>query len=107
MAAVLPNVRLVLLLREPIDRARSAWSMGVERGKESRSFAQAVGEQLGPAVACLEHAPVLNLPGAMCLWAVFWPSFLTSTDPKVADAWKGMASAEGNKAVHQPPAPHT
>lgn len=86
MAAVLPNVRLVLLLREPIERARSAWSMGVERGKEPRSFARAVGDELGPAAACLEHAPALGAPPAICLWAVFYPSFLTSTDPKVCTA---------------------
>lgn len=46
---VFPAVRLVALLRDPVERARSAHRMWVRRGGEKRTFADAVEAQLAPA----------------------------------------------------------
>ena len=76
MKALLPNVKLVLLLREPVSRAQSAWRMAVERGKEPRSFAQALSQQLEPAARCLAQSVPSVVAGASeaadgrirCVW---------------------------------------
>jgi len=47
---VLPNVKLIALLRHPIDRAYSQFRMAVRRGYETRTFEQAVDELLKPEV---------------------------------------------------------
>lgn len=52
-----PQARIILILRDPIERAWSHWSMEVHRGTETFSFAEAittgrarlVGAPLGPA----------------------------------------------------------
>jgi len=54
MRRLMPEVRLVALLRNPIDRAFSQYRQQVRRGKEAREFADAVTRQLEPAV--LERA---------------------------------------------------
>src|SRR2546423_473254 len=36
--AAAPDVKLVALLRDPVERAHSAWRMLVRRGEERRSF---------------------------------------------------------------------
>jgi Sulfotransferase domain len=46
--ARLPNVRLVAILRDPVQRARSHHRMLVTRGGERRSFDDAIGELLRP-----------------------------------------------------------
>jgi hypothetical protein len=48
MAMFVPEVKLVALLRDPIDRAMSHYRMLVRRGLESRSFDQAVEDLLQP-----------------------------------------------------------
>jgi hypothetical protein len=48
IAAALPDVRLIALLRDPIERAISQYRMAVRRGQESRSFDAAVEELLQP-----------------------------------------------------------
>lgn len=42
MATLLPEARLVASLREPADRAFSAWKMQVSKGSDLRPFAEAV-----------------------------------------------------------------
>jgi hypothetical protein len=42
IASVLPDVRLIYLVRHPIERIRSAYLHRVSKGKESRSFEEAV-----------------------------------------------------------------
>jgi hypothetical protein len=44
----LPNVRLVAILRDPVERALSHHRMMVVRGTERRSFDEAIGELLRP-----------------------------------------------------------
>jgi Sulfotransferase family len=44
----LPDVRLIAILRDPVQRAYSHYSMIVRRGSERRSFAQAIDETLRP-----------------------------------------------------------
>jgi hypothetical protein len=44
----LPDVRLVAILRDPVERARSHHRMMVVRGRERRSFDDAIGELLRP-----------------------------------------------------------
>lgn len=40
--ATLPTVKLVIMLRNPIDRAYSSYQMGVRRGWEDKTFAEAI-----------------------------------------------------------------
>jgi hypothetical protein len=54
MAALLPEVRLVALLREPLARARSQHAMAVARGREHRGVDRAMSELLG--AQALRHA---------------------------------------------------
>lgn len=49
IAASEPDVRVVALLRDPIERAASHWQMSSRRKMETRSFEEAVREQLTPA----------------------------------------------------------
>lgn len=46
--ALLPNVKLIALLRNPVERAFSHYRMSVRRGYETRSFDVAIQEQLLP-----------------------------------------------------------
>jgi hypothetical protein len=50
----LPGVKLIAVLRDPVERAYSDYRMNVRRGFEARSFADAVAECLQPEV--LERA---------------------------------------------------
>ena len=47
--AAAPDVKLIALLRDPVERAHSAHRMLARRGQERRSFAEAVDELLDPA----------------------------------------------------------
>lgn len=49
IAATCPQARLVAILRDPVERARSHHRMMVRRGTEQRTFAQMVDEELDPA----------------------------------------------------------
>lgn len=58
IADALPDVRLVAMLRDPIERAHSHYRMSVRRGSEHRSFEAAVVEQLTPhGVQSAREAP--------------------------------------------------
>ncbi len=48
IARLLPEVRLVVLLREPVARARSQHAMALARGREWRDAERALGVSLGP-----------------------------------------------------------
>ena len=41
-----PNVKLVITLRNPVARAFSHWNMNVTKGRETRSFSEAVAAEL-------------------------------------------------------------
>jgi len=41
-AATVPNARVIALLRNPVDRAYSAWKLMIRNGRESRAFEQAI-----------------------------------------------------------------
>lgn len=45
MAEVVPEARLIALLRNPVDRAYSHYHMAVRKGRESRSFEEAIEER--------------------------------------------------------------
>jgi hypothetical protein len=49
MAQIVPEARLIALLRNPIDRAYSHYQMEVRRGKEERSFEEATDEEMTSA----------------------------------------------------------
>src|SRR5215208_4127862 len=49
MAQIVPEARLIALLRNPIDRAYSHYQMEVRRGKEARSFEDATQEEMTSA----------------------------------------------------------
>src|SRR5215212_8815278 len=49
MARVVPDARLIALLRNPVDRAYSHYQMEVRRGKETRSFEEATEEEMTSA----------------------------------------------------------
>lgn len=56
--ATVPRVRLIALLRDPVERARSAHVLGVRASGESRSFADAVRELLRePELIAARRAP--------------------------------------------------
>lgn len=46
---LMPAVRLIAMLRNPIERAQSHYRMAVRRGLEQRTFAEAVVDQLDPS----------------------------------------------------------
>ncbi len=50
-----PKMKWVLALRNPVDRALSAWNMETTRGKESLSFAEAIEKE---AERCREALPL-------------------------------------------------
>lgn len=43
--SVLPDAKIILLLRNPIDRAYSSWAMHVRRGTEKLSFEEAIKQE--------------------------------------------------------------
>lgn len=43
---VLQAPKIIVLLRDPVDRAYSAWSLMHRRGRDPRSFSEAVGDEL-------------------------------------------------------------
>src|SRR5215208_2410643 len=49
MAQIVPEARLIALLRNPVDRAYSHYQMEVRRGKEARSFEDATQEEMTSA----------------------------------------------------------
>ncbi len=58
MRELLPDVRLIAILRDPVERARSHHRMTATKGRERRSFDEAIDEQLRPdALAALRSAP--------------------------------------------------
>jgi hypothetical protein len=46
--SVVPDARLIALLRDPTARAVSHWGLRSWKGREDRSFAEAVADELGP-----------------------------------------------------------
>lgn len=42
----IPNAKLIVAIRNPVDRAYSAWQFAVERGLEIRSFEQAMADEI-------------------------------------------------------------
>jgi lipopolysaccharide transport system ATP-binding protein len=49
IARIVPEARLIALLRNPVDRAYSHYQMEVRRGKEARSFEEATEEEMTSA----------------------------------------------------------
>lgn len=45
VATMLPDVRLIALLRDPIERAHSSWRLKVFQGHERRTFSEAIHEE--------------------------------------------------------------
>lgn len=45
IAQILPQVKLIVLLRNPVDRAYSHYSMQVQKGRENLSFAEAISQE--------------------------------------------------------------
>jgi hypothetical protein len=50
-----PEMRWILVLRNPVERAFSAWTMEKERGEEPLSFAEAIAQE---AVRCRKALPL-------------------------------------------------
>ncbi|WOJ97789.1 sulfotransferase [Congregibacter brevis] len=48
IAALMPNTKLIAVLRDPIDRSRSHFRMAVRRNTETRSFDEAMNDRLTP-----------------------------------------------------------
>ena len=48
LAALMPNTKLIALLRDPIERSRSQYRMGERRNTETRSFDEAMRDCLAP-----------------------------------------------------------
>lgn len=60
LMSVLPAVRLIYLLRHPIERMRSHYRHEVQRGREQRPFADAVGDPHSPYVASSRYFSCLE-----------------------------------------------
>jgi hypothetical protein len=61
MARIVPDARLIALLRNPVDRAYSHYQMEVRRGKEARSFEEATQEEMRSAEG---EGNTVNVPHA-------------------------------------------
>jgi hypothetical protein len=46
MHSVIPDVKLIVLLRDPVERAHSSWKLRMYEGSENRTFAAAVEDEL-------------------------------------------------------------
>ena len=78
MALTLPNVKLVVLLREPVSRAKSGWSMALTQhhAKERRTLNHALAAELETVRRCLEvTVKEKKWPRVACLWAKFYPTW--------------------------------
>ncbi len=64
MAQVLPDVRLIVLLRNPVDRAYSQYHRSVRNGQEDRSFLETVEQELA-ALAAAESSGRGLLPATI------------------------------------------
>lgn len=58
MRNLIPSAKLIAILRNPVDRAFSAYAYAVERMMETRTFAQAIHEELAEMV--YEHEDALQ-----------------------------------------------
>ncbi len=61
IASLMPDVKLVVILRDPIERSWSHYRMDLRRGTEKRPFAEVVRELLSPETA--EASRSLPVPG--------------------------------------------
>lgn len=59
--SILPNVKLIALLRHPVERAFSAHQMNVRQGIESRSFETAIEDELRGDIRGGQEKPPLYL----------------------------------------------
>jgi hypothetical protein len=91
LASTIPNIKLVLLLREPLSRSISAHAMGFEARKEARPLDQALREELAAAQLCLSR----QRPRVSCMWDVFYPTW-RGPGGLEHDAWRGMANKHGS-----------
>jgi len=57
--SVIPNAKIIMLLRNPIDRAYSSWAMHLRRGSENLSFEEAI-KQEEKRIAGEEEKILLN-----------------------------------------------
>jgi hypothetical protein len=61
IASLMPDIKLVAILRDPIDRSWSHYKMDRRRGTEERPFAEVISELLAPEVAMRNRSlPVPN-----------------------------------------------
>src|SRR5699024_1882343 len=47
-----PDIKLIVSLRDPVERAYSAWNMEKQRGRESRSFSEVVKDEISLLEDC-------------------------------------------------------
>jgi len=52
-----PGIKLIILLRNPIDRAFSQWNMNYDREREKLGFLEAIAEEKNRIQAALPHQP--------------------------------------------------
>ena len=65
MAGIIPQARLIALLRNPVDRAYSDFQQGVRKGRETRSFEEAVGLKKARSVGREEETPEAEVRPAL------------------------------------------
>ena len=53
-----PDVKVLVLLRDPVDRAVSHWRMATRKGRETRSFAAAVDHEIAAGLPVIRDAYV-------------------------------------------------
>ena len=96
--SILPHVKLVLLLREPVSRAVSAYAMGQENGKEPkglRTVNDALSSELLELRKCLVIQQKQNRPRLACIWNKFYPGW-DAPRGLPRDSWNGMTGPKGS-----------
>ena len=75
LAAAFPDAKLVAILRDPVERARSQHAMAIRRGLEERSFEEAIEAQLRPddviAARALPLRSSSSLPDTYVVWGEY------------------------------------
>jgi hypothetical protein len=117
IAAALPDVRLVVLLREPVARLRSHYRHEVQRGRERRPLSEAVRDEAAPYVAqscyfsCLapfldrferEQFCIVTLEDLTAAGGTAWPSVLRHLGVDAVPRPGGAFNVTAEKPAYSP-----
>lgn len=61
---MVPSAKIIVVLRNPVDRAYSAWTLMTRQGRENRSFEDAVRSELSGRPRSQAPVPLMRVPKA-------------------------------------------